>query len=70
MNAKKVLNKIVEFLSAEEVELTYAKLADGTIVESPTFDVGEDLMVRIFGGGFWLRIVIHKHIELAEQVKY
>jgi hypothetical protein len=45
MNAKKVLNKIVEFLSAEEVELTYAKLADGTIVESPTFDVGEDLMV-------------------------
>ena len=45
MNAKKVLNKIVEFLSAEEVELTYAKLADGTIVESPTFDVGEDLFV-------------------------
>ncbi len=45
MNAKKVLSKIVEFLSAEEVELTYAKLADGTIVESPTFDVGEDLSV-------------------------
>lgn len=45
MNAKKVLNKIVEFLSAEEVELTYAKLADGTIVESNTFDVGEDLFV-------------------------
>ena len=45
MNAKKVLNKIVEFLSAEEVELTYAKLADGTIVESATFDVGEDLFV-------------------------
>jgi hypothetical protein len=45
MNAKKVLNKIVEFLSAEEVELTYAKLADGTIVESKTFDVGEDLFV-------------------------
>ncbi len=45
MNAKKVLNKIVEFLSAEEVELTYAKLADGTIVESPTFDVGEKLEV-------------------------
>lgn len=43
MNAKKVLNKIVEFLSASEVELTYAKLADGTIVESPTFDVGEKL---------------------------
>ena len=45
MNAKKVLNKIVEFLSANEVELTYAKLADGTIVESATFDVGEDLFV-------------------------
>jgi hypothetical protein len=45
MNAKKVLNKIVEFLSANEVELTYAKLADGTIVESKTFDVGEDLFV-------------------------
>lgn len=45
MNAKKVLSKIVEFLSSEEVELTYAKLADGTIVESPTFDVGEDLFV-------------------------
>ena len=30
MNAKKVLNKIVEFLSANEVEMTYAKLADGT----------------------------------------
>ena len=45
MNAKKVLSKIVEFLSAEEVELTYAKLADGTIVESPTFDVGEPLEV-------------------------
>ncbi len=45
MNAKKVLSKIVEFLSLEEVELTYAKLADGTIVESKTFDVGEDLFV-------------------------
>lgn len=45
MNAKKVLSKIVEFLSIEEVELTYAKLADGTIVESPTFDVGEKVEV-------------------------
>jgi len=45
MNAKKVLSKIVEFLSVNEVELTYAKLADGTIVESPTFDVGESLEV-------------------------
>jgi hypothetical protein len=32
-------------LSAKEVELTYAKLADGTIVESPTFDVGEPLEI-------------------------
>jgi hypothetical protein len=45
MNAKNVLNKIVEFLSADTVELTYAKLVDGTIVESKTFDVGEDLFV-------------------------
>lgn len=45
MNAKKVLSKIVEFLSAEEVELTYAKLKDGTIVESKTFDVGQELFV-------------------------
>jgi hypothetical protein len=29
----------------EEVEMTYAKLKDGTIVESPTFDVGEPVEV-------------------------
>jgi hypothetical protein len=29
----------------KEVQLTYAKLADGTIVESPTFDVGEPLEI-------------------------
>jgi hypothetical protein len=45
MNAKQVLNKIITLLSKDEVELTYAKLADGTIVESPTFYVGEDLFV-------------------------
>ena len=45
MNAKQVLNKIMTLLSSDEVKFTYAKLADGTIVESPTFDVGEDLMV-------------------------
>jgi len=45
MNAKQVLNKIMTLLTKEEVTLTYAKLADGTIVESPTFDVGEDLMI-------------------------
>jgi hypothetical protein len=32
-------------LAKDEAELTYAKLADGTIVESATFDVGEDLFV-------------------------
>jgi len=42
MNAKQVLNKIMAALSADKaVEMTYAKLADGTILESPTFDVGE-----------------------------
>jgi len=45
MNAKTVLKKLVTLLSANEVELTYAKLKDGTIVESPTFDVGEPLEV-------------------------
>jgi hypothetical protein len=46
MNAKQVLSKVVKLLNLEaEVELTYAKLADGTIVESNTFDVGEDLFV-------------------------
>ena len=46
MNSKQVLSKIAKLLNLEaEVELTYAKLADGTIVESNTFDVGEDLFV-------------------------
>ena len=45
MNSKTVLNKILGLLSMDEKEvtLTYAKLKDGTIVESPTFDVGETL---------------------------
>ena len=46
MNSKSVLGRIAKLLSlSEEVNLTYAKLADGTIVESATFDVGEDLFV-------------------------
>lgn len=48
MNSKTVLNKIMHLLSAQEadkVAMTYAKLADGTIVESPTFDVGEAVEV-------------------------
>ena len=45
MNAKTVLSKIMALLSKDEVALTYAKLADGTIVESPTFDVGEPLEI-------------------------
>jgi hypothetical protein len=45
MNSKTVLNKILSLLSKNEVILTYARLADGTIVESATFDVGEDLFV-------------------------
>lgn len=46
MNAKQVLSKIINALSMEkEVELAYAKLADGTILESPTFDVGEEVSV-------------------------
>lgn len=45
MNAKQVLNKIITMLSKDEIELTYARLKDGTIVESPTFDVGEQLEI-------------------------
>jgi hypothetical protein len=47
MNSKEVLNKIIGMLSADKkaVSMTYAKLADGTIVESPTFDIGETLDV-------------------------
>jgi hypothetical protein len=46
MNSKQVLDKILTMLSLkQEVNFTYAKLADGTIVESPTFDVGEELDV-------------------------
>lgn len=46
MNSKSVLGKIMTLLSIEnEVEMTYAKLKDGTIVESPTFDVGEPLEI-------------------------
>ena len=45
MNAKTVLKKLMTLLQSEEEKLTYAKLKDGTIVESPTFDVGEPLEV-------------------------
>jgi hypothetical protein len=45
MNAKQVLNKIITLLNKDEVKLTYARLKDGTIVESPTFDVGEGLEI-------------------------
>ena len=47
MNSQTVLGKIMTLLSldSKEVKLTVAKLADGTLVESPTFDVGETLEV-------------------------
>jgi hypothetical protein len=45
MNANSVLGKIITLLSSEKVSFTYAKLEDGTIVESPTFDVGEPVEV-------------------------
>ena len=45
MNASVVLKKIMTALSMlkEDVQFTYAKLADGTILESPTFDLGEQV---------------------------
>jgi hypothetical protein len=45
MNAKTALNKIISLLSKAEVELAIATLKDGTILESPTFDVGEGIEV-------------------------
>jgi hypothetical protein len=47
MNSKQVLNKIMTLLSIEkeEVKFTTARLEDGTLVSSPTFDVGETLEV-------------------------
>jgi translation initiation factor IF-2 len=45
MNAKNVLNKILGLLSSEEVLFTDARTADGTILQSPTFDVGEPVEV-------------------------
>ena len=47
MNAKTVLSKIASMISftEKEVQFTDAKTADGTILQSPTFDVGEDVEV-------------------------
>jgi len=46
MNSKKVLNKILQLLSIQsEVEFTDAQTVDGTILQSPTFDLGEDVEV-------------------------
>ena len=46
MNAKQVLNKIATMLSFDkEVEFVDAKTADGTILQSPTFDLGESVEV-------------------------
>lgn len=47
MNSDKVLSKIMTLLSLgkEEVELAFARLDDGTVLESPSFDVGEPVEV-------------------------
>ena len=47
MNSNTVLGKIMTMLSLDdkEIKLTVAKLADGTLVESETFDVGEAVEV-------------------------
>lgn len=45
MNAKQVLNKIMTLLSKDEEKMATARLTDGTIVESPTFAVGESVEV-------------------------
>jgi hypothetical protein len=47
MNSKSVLNKILTLLSLDEKEVNFtdAQTADGTILQSPTFDLGEDVEV-------------------------
>lgn len=47
MNSKNVLQKILTLLSVEdkEVKCTEAQTKDGTILESPTFDLGESVDV-------------------------
>ena len=47
MNAKDVLSKIGKLLnlSSEEVLFVDAKTAEGTILQSPTFDLGEKVEV-------------------------
>lgn len=45
MNAKNVLNKILGLLSEDVLEFTDAKTKDGTILQSPTFDLGETVDV-------------------------
>lgn len=46
MNSNQVLKKIMTLLSMENtVELVTARLADGTLVESDTFDVGQEVFV-------------------------
>jgi hypothetical protein len=47
MNAKEVLNKIMTLLSVDnnDVVLTDARDAQGNILQSPTFDLGEDVSV-------------------------
>lgn len=48
MNSKNVLNKIMTLLALEtkeEISLAIARLGDGTVLESPSFDVGESVEV-------------------------
>jgi len=48
MNAKEVLGKIATLLSlneSKEVQFTDARDAQGNILQSPTFDIGEDVSV-------------------------
>jgi hypothetical protein len=45
MNSKNVLNRILTLLSLDEVNFTDAKSANGDILQSPTFDLGEDVEV-------------------------
>jgi len=46
MNSKTVLSKIMSLLNIEDtISLTDARTSDGTILQSPTFDLGENVEV-------------------------
>ena len=70
MNSNTVLGKIMTLLSLDrnDVSLTFARLADGTILESETFDVGEKVEV-VHEDGTKSKAPDGEHEEETEEVE-